>query len=55
MMTIVGLVNIHHLIQIQLKKKKEKNFLLVMKTLRPYYLNNFPICHTVVLTIVIML
>lgn len=46
MITTVGSASIYHLIQIQEKEKgkKEKrktNFLLVMRTLRTYSLNNF--------------
>ena len=54
MMATVSLVNVHHLIWIK-KTKRKKFFFPVMRTLRIYLLNNFQICHTVVLTIVIML
>ena len=46
------------LIKISYKEKKEergRSFLLVMRTLRLYSLNRFPVYHTVVLIIVIML
>ena len=51
--TTIGLVNIHHLIDPI--KTKENKFLLVIRTLRIYSLNIFPIYHTKVSTIVIML
>ena len=37
MITTIFLVNINHLIQIQ--KEKEKDYFLVMRTLRIYFLN----------------
>ena len=53
-MTItVSLVNIHYLTQIQ--KKEKKMFIFVMRTLRSYSLYNFPLYHTAVVFIVIML
>ena len=53
MITTIGLVNI--IISCRYNKKKRKKFLLVMRTLRIYSLENFPICHTAMLTIVTML
>ena len=53
-MIIICLVNIYHLIYIQ-NKRKRKNFFLVMRTLRTYFLNNFLVQHITMLTIFIML
>ena len=42
-------------LQLKKERKKAKIFLLVMRTLRIYSLNNFPIYHIAVLAIIIML
>lgn len=57
MITTIGSANIHCLICIHYKEKKKgkKCFLLVMRTLRTYSLNKFPMCHKAVLPLVIML
>ena len=56
MITTIGSANIYHLVYNKKKrKKKEKNFLFVLRTLGIYSLNNFPIYHSAVLTIIIML
>ena len=53
--TTVGSANIHLLIQIEKKGKKEKKTLLAMSTLRINPPSNFPKYHIAVLTIVILL
>lgn len=56
MIATIGSANIHHLIDIIKRKERRKNvFLLVKRTLRLYSLNIFPIYHTAVLAIVIIL
>ena len=47
-MISMSLVNIHHIIQIQNKRKTKKIFFLVIKTLRISSLNNFHILHRAV-------
>ena len=51
MITTINLVNIHHLVRIQKKKKISP----VMKTIVIYSLSNFQIYHTTVLIIFIIL
>ena len=38
-----------------MKERKKEKILLAMRTLRNHFLNNFPMYHTVVLIIVVML
>ena len=59
MITTIGLVNIHHLMEERKERRKEKEkkktLGLVVRILRPDCLNNFHIYHTTVLAIVTVL
>ena len=56
MITTIYLTNIHFLIDtITRKLKWTKRILFVMRTLRIYFLNNFPLYHIALLAIVFML
>ena len=45
MFTAISLVNIHHLIQVQ-NKRKRKNGFFVIRTVRIYSLNNFYVAYS---------
>ena len=53
MITTIGSANIHHLIELVKRKKHRKGF-LVIRTLRIYSLNNVPLYHAVVLTVLLV-
>ena len=53
MITTIGSANIHHLIELVKRKKHRKEF-LVIRTLRIYSLNNVPLYHAVVLTVLLV-
>ena len=54
MITTIGSANIHHLIELVKRKKHRKEFLVVIRTLRMYSLNNVPLYHAAVLTILMV-